>query len=46
MSRLGEGWECSAVFEGAALSETYTSPILATNPELLCVAERFPLKVH
>ena len=26
MSRLGEGWECWAVLEGTAITETYTDP--------------------
>jgi hypothetical protein len=46
MSRLGEGWECWAVFEGTNLTETYTPPILPSNPALRSVAERFQLTVH
>ena len=46
MSRLGEGWECWAVFEGTAITETYTGPILVTNEALQSVVERFHLTVH
>lgn len=46
VSRLGADLECWAIFEGVALVEQETEPILTTNPELQDVAARYGLAIH
>lgn len=46
MSRLGEGWECWAVFEGTEVREVERASIADTDPNLLAVAGRYRLTVH
>lgn len=46
VSRLGEGWECWAVFEGAEVREVNRRSIGGDDPDLLAVAERYRLTIH
>ena len=46
LSRLGEGWECWAVFEGADIRDVERRSVSRTDPDLLAVAERYRLTVH
>ncbi|MFM2070018.1 MAG: hypothetical protein RLZZ623_281 [Actinomycetota bacterium] len=46
MSRLGEGWECWAVFEGAEIRDVERRSVGRIDPDLLAVAERYRLTIH
>ncbi len=46
LSRLGEGWECWAVFERTAMIEIERTRIDRTQPDLVAVAKIFGLEVE
>lgn len=46
MSRLGAQYECWAVFEGSSIEELERRPVLKSDADLTCVAERYRLTVH
>lgn len=46
MSRLGAEYECWAIFEGSGAHVAEPQPVLATNPDLRRVGERYELTIY